>query len=195
MNSQEKPQGSILALLVRIYVVIGTSLYYLLFTMEQLIARLGNNSKLPILDTFAAEKWQVKSVRLTLAFPVAFPVIFLRNLLLLVCALIWTVLRFIARFLQWVVLRTVRASKPIADRTASTVQTIWEETAQSADESLPISLPDMRDVRETMAETGDRVRDTLGAVGESLGSAASTVGERASDVVDVARGARQRSHC
>jgi competence ComEA-like helix-hairpin-helix protein len=199
MDSINKPRRSILAMLMRVYIVIGTSLFFLLFRFEQLIARLGNNTGAPILDTFTPEKWQVKSVRHTLAFPFVFVIILISDLLLLIYALIWAGLRLIASLVRGVVSSTVRASKPAADRSASTVQTIWEETTQSADESLPVNLPDIQDVRETVAETGERVRETvaetgervretLGTVGERLGSAATVVGERASEVIDAARG-------
>jgi competence ComEA-like helix-hairpin-helix protein len=187
MDTPKKPGRSVFAALVRIYIVIGTTLYFFLFKIEQLIARLGNGSKLPILDTFTAKKWQVKSARLTLAFPVVFPVIFIRDVVLLLLALIWAVAKHIVVLVRGTASKTVRASKPIANRTAGMVQNIWQETAQQADESLPVNLPDMQEVRGTVAKTGERVRDTLGAVGEGLGSAASAVGDRASDVISAAR--------
>jgi competence protein ComEA len=183
MDAQNKSQRSIFAVLVKIYVVIGTALYFLLYKIEVWTASLGNTTQLPILAIFTAQKWQVKSVGLTLAFPVVFPVLLIRDVLLLIYALVAVGLRaFVSRA------RSAAAkTKPIADRTASTVQTIWEETTEPAEDSSPVSLPDMADVRETVGEVGGRVRDVLGAAGERLDSAASAVGERAGGLIDAAK--------
>ena len=153
-----------------LYVRVGTVLYYLLYLLEEGIARLGNESGIPILDTFKAQKWHSRSARLTLFFPLAAPLILIRDALLLVYGVLGRLVLLIAS----------GVNQLTSGSSGGTLQEIWQESIEKIETQPPnVRLPEREQVSKA-------VREAVESASEQIGSAVGTATQRVSGVAETA---------
>lgn len=188
----------LLALPLKLYILIGTALYFLLFKLEQWIARLGNNTAAPYLDRFKPQEWHVRGAGTAVAFPILVPILVVRDVILLVYAVIVRIVAPVGRFGRQTIFKPDSALPRFSGRVASTVGNVWEDTIDPADGSVKARMPTTSDVRQTIAAGRTRAGAALkgirkragsvaGSAGKRVSSVASSATDRAGDVLDSAR--------
>jgi competence ComEA-like helix-hairpin-helix protein len=182
MQDQNQPNQPTSTGLLKNYILVGTSLYFLLYKLEGQIARWGNGSKFPLLDTYQAEKWQSRSVAVTLLFPILFPIIGLFDLVVLCYAGVAAVVKRVRQPAS----NTWGRVSTTVNQSEAGVRSVWEETTKGAENKSPIDLPDVQQMKKSLGETGDKVRGAVETTGKRVSTAASSARERAGETLESA---------
>ncbi len=111
---------------VTLYLFIGTSLFYILHKMEQLISVLGYYSNFPGIETYSPRDWHDISILLTASFPVTWPLILVWTILVLLYSIIASFLRIIHKAVVSISSLISGLSDNIRNWTIDSIDDIWQ---------------------------------------------------------------------